>query len=333
MKAPSDKGTKIAALNYRTKNRHRSKQISLFPIYNTNAVFVSIGLDATSFCLAVLCADHYEIQARLIWRFGRIVMKKILLASVAAAAIGAASCAYAADLPSRQPAYEPPPPPPFSWTGIYLGANVGVGAGQTTWKDTAGNFLFGDIDGNNFGNTANTSQSGGVYGGQIGFNYEFAGSWVVGLEGQFSGSNIVGTNVDQFNNAWSLRNDTGWFSSVTGRVGYAIDHVLLYGKGGVAWAHNSLEFTNAGFNIGTGSFTRTGWTAGVGLEWAFAPNWSFVLEGNYYDFGNNTSFFAGNLLGAQTPFGAQTRQTAETLTAGVNYHFNFWAPAPVVAKY
>jgi outer membrane immunogenic protein len=132
----------------------------------------------------------------------RFVMKKILLASIAAAAIGAATSVYAADLTSRQPAYEPPPPPPpFSWTGFYLGANVGVGAGQTTWKDTAGNFLFGDIDGNNFGNTANTSQFGGVYGGQIGFNYEFAGSWVVGLEGQFSGSNIVGTNVDQFNNA------------------------------------------------------------------------------------------------------------------------------------
>lgn len=193
----------------------------------------------------------------------------------------------------------------------------------------------GDFDGNNLGSTATTDISGGVLGGQLGCDYEFGHNWVVGVEGKFSGSTISGTNVDQFNPAWSLHNNIDWFGGVTGRVGYAvIDTVLLYGKGGFAFADNNVTITNAGFLIGTGSLsTRTGWTAGGGVEWAFAPHWSVYLEGNYYDFGSQDDYFPGNAFGGQAPFGAHTQQTIETLTVGVNYHFHFGAAAPIVARY
>ena len=85
-------------------------------------------------------------------------------------------------------------------------------------------------------------------------------------------------------------------ASVTGRVGYAWDRFLVYGKGGGAWAHDkySISNLNCAFfttcNL-TGSTDRVGWTAGVGVEWAFAPNWSALVEYNHYGFGNKSISF------------------------------------------
>jgi outer membrane immunogenic protein len=62
---------------------------------------------------------------------------------------------------------------------------------------------------------------------------------------------------------------------------------LIYGQGGGAWAHSSSEVTFAGVQIRDFSKTRSGWTAGGGVEWMFAPRWSAFLEGNYMDFGSN----------------------------------------------
>jgi outer membrane immunogenic protein len=252
-------------------------------------------------------------------------MKKLLPTMFAGAAVITAGSAGAADLAP----YRPAPLPVFSWSGCYVGAQAGLGTGHTTWQDVS---TPGDIDGNFAGNTAHADMSGGLVGGQIGCDYQYGRAWVLGISGMMAGSDITGTDMDQFNATWTLRDRVDWFGSVTGRWGYAVNclwdlscwgdfRTLLYVRGGGAWTHNRFEIENNGFNLGTPSATRVGWTLGAGIEWAFAPGLSAFLEANYYDFGTQNIGFVGNAATANTPFTVGPSQTVETFQVGVNYHF------------
>lgn len=243
-------------------------------------------------------------------------MKKHVSRMLAGAAVIAAGSASAADLSPVYRKAPMAPAPSFSWSGCHIGARAGLGTGHTSWQDAS---TPGDIDANGFGNTANTDMSGALYGGQIGCDYQFSGPFVFGVEGMIAGTTITGTNQDQFNATWALRDQVDWLGSATGRLGYAIDHVLLYGKGGFAWGHNKFEIENSGFNLGTPSATRLGWTLGTGVEWAFAPQWSVFLEADYYKFQGQNVSFAGNVATANAPFTVNTSQTVETFQFGVNY--------------
>jgi outer membrane immunogenic protein len=243
-------------------------------------------------------------------------MKSVLSRLFAGVAVVAAGSASAADLAPYNKA--PLPLPVFSWSGCYVGGQTGLGVGHTTWVDVS---TPGDIDGNFAGNTANTDMSGALIGGQIGCDYQYGSAWVLGISGMMAGSNITGTNMDQFNQTWTLRDRVDWFGSVTGRWGYAVDRTLLYVRGGAAWGNNKLEIENSGFNLGTPSATRVGWTLGAGMEWAFAPGLSAFLEANYYGFGTQNIGFVGNAATANTPFTVGSSQNIETFQLGVNYHF------------
>ncbi len=252
-------------------------------------------------------------------------MKKLLSGMLAGAAAIAAGSASGADLSSPySKAPSMAPPPAFSWTGCYVGTQSGLGTGHTKWTDVD---TPGDIDGTGFGNTANTDMSGAVYGGQLGCDYQggswfMGGNWVIGLQGTFQGSTITGTNQDQFNATWTLRDKIDWFGSVTGRFGTTItDRTLLYVRGGVAWVHNKLEIENSGFNLGNPSMTNIGWTIGTGIEYALSPAWSVFVESSYYDFGDKNVGFVGNLNTNNPPFTIKNSQTLETFELGVNYHF------------
>jgi len=93
-------------------------------------------------------------------------------------------------------------------------------------------------------------------------------------------------------------------------------------------------------SFGSFSNTRVGWTAGGGIEWLFAPNWSVKAEYLYYDLGSVTYGLsplqnfnsAGTLFTSGSPF-SRTRFTGNIVRAGLNYHFNLWGPGPIVAKY
>jgi outer membrane immunogenic protein len=251
-------------------------------------------------------------------------MKKLLSGMLAGAAVVAAgSVASGADISSPY-LKAPMPVPVFSWTGCYAGTQSGLGTGHAKWQDVS---TPGDIDGNGFGNTANTDMSGAVFGGQIGCDYQggpwfMGGNWVIGLQGQMSGSTVTGTNQDQFNAPWTLRDRIDWFGSLTGRFGTTIsDRTLLYVRGGVAWAHNKFEIENSGFKLGTPTNTPVGWTLSTGIEYALNPSWSVFVETSYYDFGNNNVAFNGNPATGNLPFVLKTSQTLETFQVGVNYHF------------
>jgi outer membrane immunogenic protein len=241
-------------------------------------------------------------------------MKRILLATVALAALGSAS-ALAADLPQR-PVYkaEPmmAPAPVTTWTGCYIGGNIG-GA-------------FGDASASAPGGTVSTNGSGFAGGGQIGCDYQFNGGWVIGFRDMFDGTSnkrsgtigagILGGTVVNFNNQW--------FDTLTARLGYAVQPGwLLYFQGGAAWGHTSTNFSGP-FISGQTSNSRTGWTIGGGVEWMFAPHWSAFLEGNYMDFGSTSGNVTAPAVGIAAVSGSvpvTVKATESNVLVGVNYHF------------
>src|SRR6266536_3436233 len=177
-----------------------------------------------------------------------IQMKKILLAGVAGIALVAGAPAHAADLRARRPPPPPPPPvvapvPVFSWTGCYIGANIG---GAWAHKDFSVN---GFDDGSH-------SASGIAGGGQIGCDYQFASNWLIGIQGMFDGADLTG---DHSFGDETFHTKVRWFGTVTGRLGFLVTpSFLIYGKGGVAFVGDHHSFTEDSSFASTGDFTRTG---------------------------------------------------------------------------
>ncbi|HXY59243.1 MAG TPA: outer membrane beta-barrel protein [Methylocystis sp.] len=263
-------------------------------------------------------------------------MKKLSIAAILLAATGAGS-AQAADLPSMKA--PPPPPPPVLWTGFYGGLNIG-GA----WSDSGVSNNFAPVAiltmtaptppqcqwwcwGGNWGGnwapvptpgggvvffpTVNSSSAGGVGGGgQIGYNYQLGVSFLIGVEADFQG-----TSIGSFERL-------PWFGTVRGRAGYLFTPTLLiYGAGGFAYGEVDHQLWGI-------SDTRTGWTAGGGLEWMFTPNWSAKVEYLHVDLSGGG--WQGNW---GWNWGWHDHPQINLVRVGVNYHFNWGAPAPVVAKY
>lgn len=213
--------------------------------------------------------------------------RSILLA--AACAIVSVQAAYAADMPTKAPAYAPIAM--YNWTGFYIGGQVGGGwfSSQTTHIDPTGSFPAGWVD-------STIDGSGFLGGGYAGYNYQI-NQFVIGIDGDYSWADLKGSGSDiSPNNFGTTTHDENvkWIATVTGRLGYAVNNWLLFGKGGWAWAGfdgNSSTFNLAGINTsnGTSSETRDGWTLGGGVEWGFLPKWSAKLEYDYVKF--NTSNF------------------------------------------
>src|SRR5450631_661719 len=237
-------------------------------------------------------------------------MKRILLATVAIAAFGSAS-ALAADLPQR-PAYKAPMmvAPAPTWTGCYIGGNVGGAFGNASVTD------------NSTGGTVSGNGSGFAGGGQIGCDYQFNGGFVIGLRDMFDGTSNSKSGTfpaTAFGGTPAVANfNNQWFDTLTARLGYAVMPAwLLYFQGGAAWAHTSTNVTVAGVQFGQTSNTRTGWTIGGGVEWMFAPHWSTFLEGNYMDFGTQS----GTVVIPAGTFPINAKATESNVLVGVNYRF------------
>lgn len=229
-----------------------------------------------------------------------------------------ATPAMAADM--RMPVKAPPPAPPplvYNWTGFYIGAHVGYGWGDVRQIHSVRRDPLGahDIDGF-FG------------GGQVGFDYQ-VGAWVFGVEADFSGADLSGSHVDPIFFGTQV-SKVEWFGTATGRIGYAWDRVLLYAKGGAAWADDVYTITGGvrpGFFAETDK-TKSGWTAGAGLEYGFAPNWSVKLEYNYLDFG--TAKWVTFVPNGSMPFAHDIDQHFHAVKVGINYRFG---GAPIAARY
>jgi outer membrane immunogenic protein len=264
-------------------------------------------------------------------------------ALLASAAILTAGSAFAADLPARVAAPAPyvAAPPIFTWTGFYVGVNAGAGFnnrnngyvtngfGTTTFVTSSG-----------FGNGNDVGFTGG---GQVGYNWQF-GSWVIGAETDIQGIAGNNHNNDFFGVTPTFATATGpglppgvvvvpgggvrgldWFGTVRARAGVAFDRALIYATGGFAYGGGGGN--NNGFVFDNGSSTRTGWTVGGGVEYAFTNNLTAKIEGLYVNLGNGNHNNGGVFYdtASNTIFvgsGRHHNNDFGVVRAGLNYKFN-----------
>jgi outer membrane immunogenic protein len=231
--------------------------------------------------------------------------------------------AHSADLPVKAP---PPPAPVFTWTGIYVGANIGGAWSDTGWTDA----LFPA----NFNAYPNDSAVF-IGGGQFGGNYQI-GNFVVGGEWDFdwaSNSNGPVVPIPGVGNIL-VSSSNRWITTLAARFGVALDHSLIYVKAGGGWVgNNSLTVTNqtTGVSLTCGNLTSCGnngggWLVGAGWEYAVTNNWTVKLEYDFLGLGNRTfsvpataPFLAGDTL-------SSTNRDVQMAKIGFNYLFNWGAP-------
>jgi high affinity Mn2+ porin len=216
-----------------------------------------------------------------------------------------------------------PPIPYYDWTGFYVGAHVGYGTGSSDW--TAHNTA---VPGSGLnGSTDLFSRAGGLLGGfQAGYNYMFRSHLVLGVETDVSFPNYL-NGSQSFSSPTIGQASTSeaveFAGTVRGRAGYALNHWLVYSTGGFAFAYDQLSRTQ---QVGTPTggtavpdtvesqmLGRIGWTAGAGVEYAFAPNLTAKLEYMFNDFGNHSNFY---------PQGVQrfdSNLALQEIRLGVNY--------------
>jgi outer membrane immunogenic protein len=221
-------------------------------------------------------------------------MKRLLLGLVFAGLFAGASSAADMRMPVKA---APMAVPATIWSGFYLGAMGGYGSENSA-----------DFNGIDVG------LKGGFAGGTAGYNWQF-GQWVIGLEGDAAWSgikadaNAFGIFVEDRVRSWG---------TVRGRVGAAFDTVLLYATGGYAWMDNRINIAVPALliNLSDSNFHH-GWTVGAGVEWMFAPKWSFKAEYLYRQFGGE-NYFAGPLLAGGFNSGTLGFHSGQV---GVNFHF------------
>jgi outer membrane immunogenic protein len=264
---------------------------------------------------------------------GKISVKHIaLLAAVSQVAlVVAAGSAEARDLPRRAPAGFDQPT--YSWTGCYAGGHVGAGWNRQQLRES--NWSYGP--GGSYVTATNTlDSSGGIYGAQVGCNYQFMSNWVVGVQGDWAGAHLRDEVTDPMQSYFrpttgASHEKTDWLASVTGRLGFTAwdNRALLYVKGGVAWDKNRWDFAPSAYcqfyrciNPAVDD-RRTGWTIGAGGEWVISPAWSNLtafIEYNYYDFGSDgPSFQVGTSLFDPRNAILAEHQIIHTAKIGLNY--------------
>jgi outer membrane immunogenic protein len=252
------------------------------------------------------------------------VMKKFILGSVALAAMISGS-AMAADMPVKAPYSAPPPVLAYDWSGFYIGAHLGY-----DWESVNGYGFHTDTGA--LGSTFVRKFPNVFAGFQAGYNYMVAPNILLGVETDLSRNNA---------GAWGLGTNDGaygqgvldWSGTVRGRIGYTANNVLFYGTGGFAWSDVNLTRVQiSAFNpvvpqatVDNVSATRTGWTAGAGIEVGVMPNLTVKAEYRYIDY----STFTVVLPLSNRTWVVGTR--SEEVLLGANYKFN-WG-APLAARY
>jgi opacity protein-like surface antigen len=208
-------------------------------------------------------------------------------------------------------------PTAYSWTGVYVGGQVGGGWGQTSWNSATN--AFGSRATNIFagGGTAN----GFAIGGQVGANYQL-GAWVTGIESDASWADLDSNarcSTPYLGSGYTCRTRIDALGTLTGRAGVTFDRLLVYGKGGAAWdveRHQAAPDIRELVNIFTSDDTRWGWTVGLGLEYAFSPAWSGKVEYDYLNFANKKVAFSDG-LGNTSSVGLS--QSVNLVKIGFNY--------------
>jgi outer membrane immunogenic protein len=246
------------------------------------------------------------------------------------------------------------------WLPAWLGTISAVGASTGAQTTNAGTFIGGGQAGYNFQFQPNflvglEADIQGVAGGNGSLSSaNIAPLGPAPVRGYYSAGETIATSL-------STQKQLDYLGTVRGRLGYlALPNLLIYGTGGLAYggvsssasvfqANNDCSsplpgpcLVPAASTGGSYSSTRVGWTAGGGIEWMFLPNWSAKFEYLRYDLGASTYTLPplvsiGGSVPAVTAAVVATQLSTQfagnIVRAGVNYHLNWGAPAPVVARY
>ena len=189
--------------------------------------------------------------------------------------------------------------PPYSWSGLYIGANVGGARADSVWTNTASSAASATFPDLLAGDRTSQSTSGWIGGGHIGLNHQ-SGNLVFGLEVSYSGTGLTGKSVSG-PGLFSQQDDnfTTKIQSLvllTGRIGAAWDRALIYGKGGFAWADVKTSIVDTSGPLqGSGSDSARfyGWTVGTGLEYALSNNLIIGAEYDYIRLGSESQRLGG----------------------------------------
>ena len=272
--------------------------------------------------------------------------------AAAALTVAGAVAAQAADLPTRKEAPAPVfVPPPFTWTGFYVGANIGgiwsSGSRSLTFFNPASAFFLSGYEPGGLG----SNNSGVIGGGQAGYNWQ-TGAFVLGVETDFDGTSLgkstnfnslpfAGTGIPTGILGDSLfvhaKASLDWLGTTRARLGYVAtpdNRLMLYATGGVAYGGGSANFSvydarNNFFLSGNPSSSRVGWTVGAGAEYALTNNWTIRGEYLYADLGSShfstpaAAFpVASNLAGFDGLYATgKINYNASIFRAAVNYKF------------
>ena len=229
------------------------------------------------------------------------MLRTILVSGLATALLSTTT--LAADLPTKKeaPAFVPPAQA-VSWTGFYVGVNGGYGGDQYRYSLTP------------VGVSAHVTSSGFLGGGQIGYNLQFAPSWVGGLEADLDAADIKGQVGVNFGGPITAGSKTNYLGTVRPRLGYLVtDHFLAFATGGLAYG-DTVSGVSGVFNVSKTN-SQVGWTVGGGVEYMLAKNWTFKTEYLYTDLGSASIFSGGG-------FNLKVHTTDNIVRAGLNYLFN-----------
>ncbi len=246
-------------------------------------------------------------------------MRKILWPSVAVFAfVGAAN---AADLPPA-PRYPIKAPaavaPAWDWTGFYLGGYWGNSINQSS-AHTPGATLPGT--GTKAG-TVDLNDGGWTGGGTVGANWQFAPSWLVGIEGDFGelgGRRLFGDFDDSTPANLTAGTKNSWYATARGRFGYVTGPGVIYVTGGAGWVHVTDTF---GAPAGPTQSTTTaiGAAIGGGIEVKLSRNWSEKTEYLYINGGGDHTFAGNPLSLGGTP--VVFNHNYQIIKTGLNYRFD-----------
>ena len=248
-------------------------------------------------------------------------LRHYLLATVSSAAF--VGNAAAADMPTKAAPAPVSAPIVWNWSGPYIGLNLGAAWNNAKFSDLGGTvpayafFVPGTRD-----PFWSANQADFTIGGQAGYNFQ-AGNIVYGIEADLNwvdgkasatfspplvGSTVIATSKYD------------WMATIRGRLGLSFSQWLIYGTGGVAFARfsDAWGFAVLGANEFTNNETRTGWTAGGGVEYMFARNWTARVEGLFADFGS-TNLTLINPGGQSGTYSTKFQHTVTTVRGALNW--------------
>jgi outer membrane immunogenic protein len=265
----------------------------------------------------------------LSYQQARSIMKNYFGTLAAIVAVATSGSAIAADF--LAPTYKAPVlvnPPLYIWSGFYVGAHVGGGWAQDSFRQTPAAIVVG-------GSSGSINSSGVIGGGQAGFNWVFIPNWLLGFEADVSGANLDGTKVTNVSPivaiGWTEKVDA--FGTARGRLGYVANNWLFYATGGFAWSDDTFmrtQLAQSATSVPVGDMrsnspTRGGWAVGGGVEWGIYRNLTAKIEYLHFNlddegFSFNTINNSGIIISRSVDEG---RLSIDTIRVGVNYRFGW----------